>query len=1265
MRIIERSGGKDIRKITTFFIILIMVTSGMISFVPFMSQEAEALYITPGGMGPIDMEWLVANSGGAVTGFPGWYQINENLMIEIGDILMVNGDVIQMAPDVGIMALGDIDCMPGSAFIPMGGPWFGIEVMGFGLFAGTQIQGAVDGLIVNGGQAEVHFSMISECLNDGIQVNMGFIWVDSTTLITDCGNRGIYLEDPMAFSLSGNLVEDTQISDCLIGIEMASGAGGPQFGSNLIHNCQTGFIVRDTSAQIMDHTIRLNDVGVYGTGPNMMPNLMGCEIWGNTNHGVWLEDYMMGINDNHIYDNGGSGVYLSNSNAMLNNNQIYGKNATPGSYLPGQPAITITGNNLGNAPWFSMNTIVGGYGDDYDGMNPFPGGHGIFLDNFQGDSMFGPQLIIENNMLIKGGAGGMNGLDDGIAGNGGSGIFSNALTDIGDPFLDNHAIKITNNLEISGGDGGENLAMLNGYSGNGGDAIYALETNDIGTMLIQGNGLIQGGDGGLNLGTDLGMGVYGIGIGGDAVCLDTLSFGGLTECKNNPMVLGGEGGQDMTGFQVRGGAGFHFIDSMGIYLDGNSGHTQDWYFTDLDGCNGDIDIYNLSIDDSDNNTGGISKVNNTNNPGGDWRNWNFTVRDTVKPAINGTRSTNISITLTKLELKLEDGIVLDDCDDWTLGNFLVNITDGSAIKMNNTKNTFAVDSFFDVEYNITFPDAPTGILIENSSKATIKNSTVKVKNGSAVKNKKSNDSYFVDSFFDVEYEIEIPESPQPNILIQNSTNTTVKNSTIKGGKAGVLVKNVRGLILDDNEFNGSIFPEPGYLPWREGVRIEDDDVDEDRDGIPDIYSGNTFTDWNISINLSALGDCGNRRYSIFDNIIIDSSYAGVKLTLDRFDTGSALDMDLINNSIFNSEIGFDILNLEEFSWPHPDEIQIDDNLLSDCNRGLFYIVAKPGTAGRDVELDVNGNTFTGIAPPGTIYVRISGCAGIGIDSNIFENGNSGIVLENCSGFAVRGNVIENNSLGISLTNCTNATIYHNNFIDNTLQAIDDGSAVLWDNGYPSGGNYWSDYGGVDLMSGSLQDQAGSDGIGDTPYIIDGDSLDRYPYMAPLVIIEHKQDLIAGWNLISVPMRQCNQSLEEVLSSINGKWDQVYVYDATVPEPWLTASTDWPDALNTVHDLDRNRGIWVHTTEPCTYTSYGVAVVSTNIQLYAGWNLVGYPSLNAVTVAVGLAGTNWDIVEAFDPGAPYMVDQLGAGDLMEPGNGYWVHVPSDVIWTVNW
>lgn len=67
-------------------------------------------------------------------------------------------------------------------------------------------------------------------------------------------------------------------------------------------------------------------------------------------------------------------------------------------------------------------------------------------------------------------------------------------------------------------------------------------------------------------------------------------------------------------------------------------------------------------------------------------------------------------------------------------------------------------------------------------------------------------------------------------------------------------------------------------------------------------------------------------------------------------------------------------------------------------------------------------------------------------------------------------------------------------LNNTNQVRIFYSMNVWDYGYPSGGNYWSDYNGTDLFSGKSQNETGSDGIGDAPYFIDADNTDRYPLM---------------------------------------------------------------------------------------------------------------------------------------------------------------------------
>ena len=116
--------------------------------------------------------------------------------------------------------------------------------------------------------------------------------------------------------------------------------------------------------------------------------------------------------------------------------------------------------------------------------------------------------------------------------------------------------------------------------------------------------------------------------------------------------------------------------------------------------------------------------------------------------------------------------------------------------------------------------------------------------------------------------------------------------------------------------------------------------------------------------------------------------------------------------------------------------------------------------------------------------------------------NSGIVLNvySDSNQIVENNVSDN-KIGLSQRYYSNNnSIYHNSFIDNQVQVKEvDGipdCANLWDNGYPSGGNYWSNYGGTDSFHGPYQNVTGSDGIGDTPYVIDANNTDHYPLMLP-------------------------------------------------------------------------------------------------------------------------------------------------------------------------
>ncbi|MDH7564422.1 MAG: NosD domain-containing protein [Candidatus Bathyarchaeota archaeon] len=96
---------------------------------------------------------------------------------------------------------------------------------------------------------------------------------------------------------------------------------------------------------------------------------------------------------------------------------------------------------------------------------------------------------------------------------------------------------------------------------------------------------------------------------------------------------------------------------------------------------------------------------------------------------------------------------------------------------------------------------------------------------------------------------------------------------------------------------------------------------------------------------------------------------------------------------------------------------------------------------------------------------------------------TGLWIVNSNNNTVHACTLKNNVNGIYMKNSSYNTFIHNNFIGEWLLDISE-NVNFWDNGYPSGGNYWSDYSGSDNNS---------DGIGDIPKTINTLNRDNYPF----------------------------------------------------------------------------------------------------------------------------------------------------------------------------
>ena len=121
-------------------------------------------------------------------------------------------------------------------------------------------------------------------------------------------------------------------------------------------------------------------------------------------------------------------------------------------------------------------------------------------------------------------------------------------------------------------------------------------------------------------------------------------------------------------------------------------------------------------------------------------------------------------------------------------------------------------------------------------------------------------------------------------------------------------------------------------------------------------------------------------------------------------------------------------------------------------------------------------------------------------ANQFVDDGSGVRFLNVTNATLsRNEIMGSFTDGANVTGSTGVRAFHNTFRGNANNAVD-ANAVgdAWDGGYPTGGNYWSNYVGLDQYGGPGQNVSGPDGIGDTPYLFNVNAADRYPLMAPPV-----------------------------------------------------------------------------------------------------------------------------------------------------------------------
>jgi parallel beta-helix repeat protein len=197
---------------------------------------------------------------------------------------------------------------------------------------------------------------------------------------------------------------------------------------------------------------------------------------------------------------------------------------------------------------------------------------------------------------------------------------------------------------------------------------------------------------------------------------------------------------------------------------------------------------------------------------------------------------------------------------------------------------------------------------------------------------------------------------------------------------------------------------------------------------------------------------------------------------------------------------------------------ITGNILNNNTQGILLHGSTHNLISRNI---VTGNNDNGIflyasANNNTISennvtnnprgIRLMESVGFNIfyGNNIEKNSIAGILHYRTSfdNSFLRNNITTNN-IGVQIGGSARTIFYHNNFMNNGVQVSYVSPLMIppliWDNG--SEGNYWDDYIGTDVDS---------DGIGDTPYIINENNRDNYPLMELTIIPE-----FPSWTLLLV------------------------------------------------------------------------------------------------------------------------------------------------------
>jgi len=378
------------------------------------------------------------------------------------------------------------------------------------------------------------------------------------------------------------------------------------------------------------------------------------------------------------------------------------------------------------------------------------------------------------------------------------------------------------------------------------------------------------------------------------------------------------------------------------------------------------------------------------------------------------------------------------------------------------------------------------------------------------------------------------------IYIENSENNHIHGNLLTNANMGIVLSNshantIENNILVDNFGNGielqrsnhniirrnNVRKNPAYgiyLSRSENNTIIENIVADICDGISLEYSTNNKIIRNIVANNSPVGLLLNHADSnlVEDNDIIENNFgihllASEKNILNQNNMtansyglylqdsgnntlqGSIMTRNMYNFGVSGSNLSHFVNRMDSSNTVDEKPVyywvnQRDRSVPPDA--GYVALVNSTNIVAKDLYLTKNMQGVL-IAYSNNISIQ---------NVTVTNTFSGGISMWQSKNNTIKKNTIAQNLVGVFVRNSTANVFYHNNFIDNTKQIESDGTSTnVWDHGYPSGGNYWTDYAGEDKKSGFSQDIAGADGKGDTAFVINSNNRDRYPLMGRITV----------------------------------------------------------------------------------------------------------------------------------------------------------------------